>query len=170
MTNMNGVFYPSGHVFALFQDEECVRQCAAALQAAQQTGEVAYASPQTIRRDITHTLEGTETVMPSVGADNDIVRRIDDLARRDHHGLLIQIGEKDAIETVTAALVPHGAAAAFYYRTFVIEELVEQPVHQDDQSVYVGNHGATPEPQADASKEKPFTVQPPGTVGTPEAQ
>ena len=30
MTNMSGVFYPTGHVFALFPDEDCARQAAAA--------------------------------------------------------------------------------------------------------------------------------------------
>ena len=34
MTNMSGVFYPTGHVFALFPDEDCARQAAAALHSA----------------------------------------------------------------------------------------------------------------------------------------
>ena len=31
MTNMGGVFYPTGQVFALFPDEDCVRQADTAI-------------------------------------------------------------------------------------------------------------------------------------------
>ena len=33
-----------------------------------------------------------------------------------------------------------GAAAAFYYRTFIIEDLVPQAPEQESQSVVVGTH------------------------------
>lgn len=149
MTSMNGVFYPTGHVFALFKDEGAVQQLAAALQGSEHHGGLAHADPDCIRREITRTVDDTETVIPSVGADNDIVRRIDDMARRGHHGVLIELTDKDDIEALQALLTQQQAAAAFYYRTFIIEELVEQPIepNPDGPSVLVGTHAAGAHPK-----------------------
>lgn len=144
MTNMGGVFYPTGHVFALFPDEDCVRQAATALEAAGHKGELSYASPEAILRDIVRTLGTADAPLPSVGAEGDMVRRIADLAGSGHHGLLIQMDSKDEPDTVVTAITPEGAATAFYYRTFIIEDLVTPPVPDDKtQSVVVGTHAAT---------------------------
>jgi hypothetical protein len=144
MTNMGGVFYPTGHVFALFPDEDCVRQAATALEAAGHKGELAYASPEAILADIVRTLGTADAPLPSVGAEGDMVRRIADLASTGHHGLLIQMDSKDEPDTVVSAIAPEGAATAFYYRTFIIEDLVTPPVPDDKtQSVVVGTHAAT---------------------------
>ena len=144
MTNMGGVFYPTGHVFALFPDEDCVRQAATALEAAGHKGELAYASPEAIMADIVRTLGTADAPLPSVGAEGDMVRRIADLASTGHHGLLIQMDSKDEPDTVVAAIAPEGAATAFYYRTFIIEDLVTPPVPDEKtQSVVVGTHAAT---------------------------
>ncbi|CAN7371504.1 hypothetical protein LJR118_002222 [Acidovorax sp. LjRoot118] len=144
MTNMGGVFYPTGHVFALFPDEDCVRQAATALEAAGHKGELAYASPEAIMADIVRTLGTADAPLPSVGAEGDMVRRIADLAGTGHHGLLIQMDSKDEPDTVVAAIAPEGAATAFYYRTFIIEDLVTPPVPDEKtQSVVVGTHAAT---------------------------
>lgn len=143
MTNMGGVFYPTGHVFALFPDEDCVRQAAAALEAAGHKGALAYASPETILADIVRTLGTADAPLPSVGAEGDMVRRIADLAGTGHHGLLVQMDSKDEPDTVVDAITPQGAATAFYYRTFIIEDLVTPPVPDDKtQSVVVGTHAA----------------------------
>ena len=56
MTNMSGTFYPTGHVFALFPDEDCVRQADTHLQNAGHSGTTAYASPDVILQDIVRTL------------------------------------------------------------------------------------------------------------------
>ena len=149
MTSMNGVFYPTGHVFALFASQQAAQQAAAALQAAAHQGSLAYADPEGIRREITHTADDDITSLPSVGADSDIVRRIDDLARHGYHGVLIEVHDKDAIENVQHQLAQAQAAAAFYYRTFIIEELVQQTQDHaaDNPSVQVGTRapGAQPE-------------------------
>ena len=47
ITSMNGTFYPTGHVFALFKDEAAARRAMDALQAANHLGQVAYAHPIT---------------------------------------------------------------------------------------------------------------------------
>jgi hypothetical protein len=142
MTNMGGVFYPTGHVFALFPDEDCVRQAANALQAAGHRGDTAYASPEVILEEIVRTLGTADAPMPSVGAEGDMVRRIADLAGRGHHGLLISMDGKDTPERLVEAIAPQGAVTAFYYRTFIIEDLISQPVDDLPQSVVVGTHAA----------------------------
>ena len=142
MTNMGGVFYPTGHVFALFPDEDCVRQAATALQAAGHRGELAYASPDTILQDIVRTLGTADAPLPSVGAEGDMVRRIADLAGTGHHGILIAMADKDEADAVVNAIAPEGAVTAFYYRTFIIEDLISPPASDGPQSVVVGTHAA----------------------------
>lgn len=142
MTNMSGTFYPTGHVFALFPDEDGARQAAKALESAGHKGETAYASPETILEDIVHTLGSADAPLPSVGAEGDMVRRIADLAAKGHHGMLISMADKDTSEALVDAITPHGAVTAFYYRTFIIEDLIPQPVDGGPQSVVVGTHAA----------------------------
>ena len=124
MTNMDGDFYPEGHVFALFPGEDGARQAAEALQAQQHHGELAHATPVTIQKDILRTLNPADTALPLIGKEGDTLRHIDRLARSGHHGVLIQVTEKDTLETVQDILRQHGASAAFYYRAFAIEALV----------------------------------------------
>ena len=142
MTNMSGVFYPTGHVFALFPDEDCARQAAAALHSAGHQGELAHASPEFILQEIVRTLGGTDIPLPSVGAEGDTVRRIADLAGTGHHGMLIAMADKDNTDTLVEAIAPQGAVTAFYYRTFIIEDLISQPAGDGPQSVVVGTHAA----------------------------
>ena len=142
MTSMAGVFYPTGHVFALFPDEDCVRQAAAALQKAEVTGDTCYAAPEVILQEIVQPLGPADTPLPSVGAESDIVRRMADLAATGHHGLLLRMGDKDDPARVAHALAAEGAVAAFYYRTFVIEDLITPPTAPISQSVTVGTHAA----------------------------
>lgn len=142
MTNMGGVFYPTGHVFALFPDEDCVRQAASALQAAGHQGSIAYASPEVIMEEIVRTLGTADAPMPSVGAEGDMVRRIADLAGTGYHGMLVEMAGKDKADAVVEAIAPAGAAAAFHYRTFIIEDLISQVPPQGTQSVVAGTHAA----------------------------
>ena len=142
MTNMGGVFYPTGHVFALFADEDSVRQAANALQTAGHQGVTAYASPEVIMEEIVRTLGTADAPLPSVGAEGDMVRRIADLAGKGHHGLLISMADKDTPERLVEAIAPAGAVTAFYYRTFIIEDLIVPPVKDAPQSVVVGTHAA----------------------------
>ncbi len=146
LTNMGGVFYPSGHVFALFPDEDCARQAASGLQNAGHSGDVAYAGPETILEEVVRTLGPADAPLPSVGADGDMVRRIADLAGCGHHGLLIKVEGKDSAEGIIDAITPAGAVAALHYRTFIIEDLITPaaPV-EASQSVVVGTRAASPD-------------------------
>ena len=66
-TNMSGVFYPTGHIFALFPTADLARRAADALDTAGEIGESAYASPEVIQKDIVRTLGTSDAVLPSVG-------------------------------------------------------------------------------------------------------
>lgn len=148
MTSLGGIFYPTGQVFALFPDEDCVRQAAAALLAAGHQGDTAYASPDVILQEIVRTLGTSDAPMPSVGAEGaegaegDMVRRIADLASTGHHGMLIAMADEDDIAALVQAIAPEGAVTAFHYRTFIIEDLIAQPAQDGPQSVVVGTHVA----------------------------
>ena len=139
MTSMGGTFYPTGYVFALFPDEDSTRQAAAALDTINHKGELSYGDPATVMQEVVRTLGNADAPLPSVGAEGDMVRRIADLAGAGYHGLLIFLDNQDTIENVVEA----GAATAFYYRTFIIEDLIAPPVSEDKiQSVVVGTHVA----------------------------
>ena len=140
MTSMGGTFYPTGYVFALVPDEDSTRHAAAALDTIDHKGELSYGDPATVMQEVVRTLGSVDAPLPSVGAEGDMVRRIADLAGTGHHGVLICMADKDTPERVVAAIAPEGAAAAFYYRTFIIEDLVPQAPEQESQSVVVGTH------------------------------
>jgi len=90
-----------------------------------------------------HTLGTADAPLPSVGAEGDMVRRIADLAGTGHHGVLIEMNDKDTTtDTLVATIGPEGAVAAFYYRTFIIEDLISEPADGPLQSVVVGTHAA----------------------------
>ncbi|MBK6614520.1 hypothetical protein [Ottowia sp.] len=143
MTSLGGVFYPTGHVFALFPDEDRARQAAAALHAAGHAGGIAHASPDVILQEIVQTLGTADTPLPSVGAEGDMVRRIADLAGTGHHGLLIEMAGKDHADALVSTIAAQGAVAAFHYRAFIIEDLIATPSPDGaQQSVTVGTHAA----------------------------
>ena len=143
MTSMGGTFYPTGYVFALFPDEDSTRHAAAALDTIDHKGELSYGDPATVMQEVVRTLGSVDAPLPSVGAEGDMVRRIADLAGAGYHGLLIFLDNQDSIEAVVQAIAPAGAATAFYYRTFIIEDLIAPPMPEDKtQAVVVGTHAA----------------------------
>jgi hypothetical protein len=52
------------------------------------------------------------------------------------------MADKDNTDTLVEAIAPQGAVTAFYYRTFIIEDLISQPAGDGPQSVVVGTHAA----------------------------
>jgi len=127
MTSAAGTFYPTGHVFALFSDENAARQAAQALTD-QGHADIAHAAPETILQHVVRTLGNADEPLPSVGAEGVIVRRIADLAASGRHALFFAARDEDSPESLQAALEPLGAEAAFYYRKLVIEDLIPLPV------------------------------------------
>lgn len=129
MTSMGGVFYPTGHVFAMVPSDDVAHAAAEALHALGYGGAVRHATPDAILTDIVPTLGVEDEELSSVGPEGEIVQRIGALAQDGHHGLLVALGHDDARE-VADVLNAYGATAAFHYRELVIEELV--PGEDDD--------------------------------------
>ena len=129
MTSMGGVFYPTGHVFAMVPSDDVVQAAAEALHALGYAGAVRHATPEAILADIVPTLGVEQEELAAVGPEGEIVQRIGALAQQGHHGLLVALGRDDAHE-VADVLNAYGATAAFHYRELVIEELV--PDQDDD--------------------------------------
>ena len=127
MTSAAGTFYPTGHVFALFQDEAAAQSAADALQA-QGHADAAHAAPEAILQHVVRTLGNADEPLPSVGAEGVIVRRIARHASQGAHALLLKAGEDDSPEGLRDLLQPLGALTAFYYRRLVIEELIPEAV------------------------------------------
>lgn len=123
MTSMGGIFYPTGHVFALVPSLDVAQAASQALHALGYAGAVRHATPQDILSEVVPTLGVTQDVLPSVGMEGEIVQRIGELAEDGQHGLLVALGKDDARE-VADVLNAYGATAAFHYRELVIEELV----------------------------------------------
>ena len=145
-TSMSGVFYPTGQVFAMFPSAELTRQAATSVADSEHVGECFFADAATIQTTITRTAESGDAPMPSVGAEADFVRRIGDLAKSGYCGLLIAMDKHDEPEKLAQTLDAAGAVVAFYYRTLVIEVLVEKPLPGVEQSVNVGTHAAAVQP------------------------
>lgn len=129
MTSMGGVFYPTGHVFAMVPSDDVAHAAAEALHALGYAGAVRHATPEAILADIVPTLGVEENELSAVGMEGEIVQRIGGLAQQGQHGLLVALGRDDAHE-VADVLNAYGATAAFHYRELVIEELV--PEEDDD--------------------------------------
>lgn len=145
-TTMSGVFYPTGHVFAMFPSADLTRQAATSVADSAHTGECAFADADTIQKTITRTAESGDDPMPAVGAEADFVRRIGDLADHGYGGLLIAMDKQDEADKLGQTLDAAGAVLAVYYRTLVIEVLVEKPLPGVEQSINVGTHAATVQP------------------------
>ena len=126
MTSASGTFYPTGYVFALFASEDAARAAAQQLQD-QGHADVAHAAPEAIMQHVVRTLGNADEPLPSVGAEGVIVRRIAELASGGAHALMFEAGDSDTPDSLRATLREAGAAAAFYYRRLIIEDLNTQP-------------------------------------------
>ncbi len=125
LTQAGGMFYPTGHVFALFPDEGCVRQVAAELEALPNTGETAYARPEIILQDLVRSEGAAGGTLPTTGLEGEHLRRMGALARQGHHGLLITVSDAEAdTQALANMLQAAGAKAAFHYLSFRIANLL----------------------------------------------
>lgn len=125
LTQAGGMFYPTGHVFALFPDAGCVRQAAEALEALPNTGETAHALPEVILQDVVRTEGAAGGTLPTTGLEGEHLRRMGALARQGHHGLLITVSDAEAdTQALANVLQAAGATAAFQYLSFRIANLL----------------------------------------------
>ena len=117
-----GVFYPRGYVFAMFLDAAAAQAAVTALAALAEIGSVQLVSSSTIVERMSP--RAADRGMPSVGREDQFMRRFVELAQQGWGGLLVDVGKADTA-ALGAALQAHGAALAYLYRTLVIEDLVD---------------------------------------------
>ncbi|MEJ8840334.1 RNA-binding protein [Ramlibacter sp. AN1133] len=127
MTNMRGVFYPTGHMVLMFPTaEDARRACELLRKDGVSEDALSVASPQEFERQITGaTDEDDDMLLPSVGTEADTARRFRMLAHEGHHALIVHANAGMASEHVLDVLKELPISYGQRYRHLVIEDLVE---------------------------------------------
>lgn len=124
MLTAAGVFYPTGHIVAMFERREQAEQVGSDLGTAGfGRDDLALMSPDVILRDICRTAADGDNPLPSVGTEGATVRAYGELALKDHWGLLIRADDKDEVQRAMDIVWKTPPVLAQRYRTLVIEDL-----------------------------------------------
>lgn len=127
MTNMRGVFYPTGHIVLMFANEQDARHAADLLrQDGVSDDDLCLATPEEFERQITGATDEEEenSMLPSVGTESDTARHFRELAHQGHHALIIHASAKVTSGHVLDLLQETHISYGQRYRYFVIEDLV----------------------------------------------
>ena len=127
MTNMRGVFYPTGHMVLMFPTQEDARHaCELLRKDGVSEDDLVLASPEEFERQITGaTDEDDDVLLPSVGTEADTARRFRELAHGGHHALIVHASARTSSEHVLQVLRGTPIAYGQRYRYLVIEDLVD---------------------------------------------
>ena len=128
MTNMRGVFYPTGHMVLMFPSEQDARHAAELLQKdGVSEDDLCLASPDEFERQITGaTDEDDDVLLPSVGTEADTARRFRELAHQGHHALIVHASAGMSSSHVLDVLQDTPISYGQRYRYLVIEDLVSR--------------------------------------------
>ena len=128
--SMSGAYYPKGHVFAMFNSAADAHAAVTRLAAVHKVGEVRLLPPEAIVQAFAERAESVGG-MPSVGREDQFMLRYVELAEEGKPGVLVDVGDAST-EDLSAAFAATGAVLAYYYRTLVIEELVQTSTHAEE--------------------------------------
>ena len=117
-----GAYYPTGHVFAMFDTLDRAQACRDQLSAAAGIGAAQMVTAEAVISAFAEPVESLET-MPSVGRERQFMRRYFELAQDGKCALLIDMAQSPNAAAVEDALSAHDALLAYHYRHLVIEEL-----------------------------------------------
>ena len=128
MTNMRGVFYPTGHMVLMFPTQEDARHaCELLRRDGVSEDDLILASPQEFERQITGaTDEDDDVLLPSVGTEADTARQFRELAHQGHHALIVHASARLSSEHVLDLLRDTPISYGQRYRFLVMEDLVER--------------------------------------------
>lgn len=128
MTNMRGVFYPTGHMVLMFPTEQDARHaCELLRKDGVSEDDLVLATPGEFERQITGaTDEDDDVLLPSVGTEADTARRFRQLAHQGHHALIVHAAASLASDHVLDVLRGTPISYGQRYRYLVIEDLVGQ--------------------------------------------
>ena len=127
MTNMRGVFYPTGHMVLMFPTQDDARHACELLRK-DGVGEddLVLATPQEFERQIIGaTDEDDDMLLPSVGTEAETARRFRELAHRGHYALIVHASARLSSEHVLQVLRETPISYGQRYRYLVIEDLVD---------------------------------------------
>ncbi|HYE38471.1 MAG TPA: RNA-binding protein [Ramlibacter sp.] len=127
MTNMRGVFYPTGHVVLMFRTEENARRaCELLRKDGVSEDDLCLAKPEEFEEQIKGaTDEDDDMLLPSIGTEADTARHFRELAHAGHHALIVHASAKITSDHVLDVLKETSISYGQRYRYFVIEDLVE---------------------------------------------
>ena len=128
MTNMRGVFYPTGHMVLMFPTQEDARHaCELLRRDGVSEDDLILASPQEFERQITGaTDEDDDMLLPSVGTEADTARQFRELAHQGHHALIVHASARLSSEHVLDLLHDTPISYGQRYRFLVMEDLVDR--------------------------------------------
>jgi len=128
MTNMRGVFYPTGHMVLMFPTQEDARHaCELLRKDGVSEDDLILATPQEFERQITGaTDEDDDMLLPSVGTEADTARQFRELAHQGHHALIVHASARLSSEHVLDLLHDTPISYGQRYRFLVMEDLVER--------------------------------------------
>jgi hypothetical protein len=126
MTNMRGVFYPTGHMVLMFPTEGDARHACELLRAdGVREDDLCLAAPAEFERQISDASDEYEDVLlPSVGTEVETARRFRHLAHQGHHALIVHaksgLGSEHVLDVLRGTPISYGQR----YRYLVIEDMV----------------------------------------------
>ena len=107
----------------MYADAPGARAAASAISETPGIGAIQIVASQAIVDRMAEQPEQAEG-MPSVGREDQFMRRFVELARQGMTGLLVEVDEADT-HAITQALLSPRPELAYHYRLLVIEELVD---------------------------------------------
>ena len=125
LLNIRGQFYPTGHIIALFPNEDAARSAARALVSGGiSEDDLSLITPEAMMSDVVRTVGSGDMPLPSPGTEGDTIRRFGHLAAQGHWALMIHSPDNGTAERVMKVLDgQHRPSHAQRYRRLVIEDL-----------------------------------------------
>jgi Rad3-related DNA helicase len=126
MTNLRGVFYPTGHAVLMFPTLVDARQaCELLRKDGISEDDLCLANPEEFERQITGaTDEDDDMLLPSIGTEAETARHFRELAHAGHHALIVHASAKVTSQHVLDVLKDTHMSYGQRYRFLVIEDLV----------------------------------------------
>ena len=126
MTNMRGVFYPTGHMVLMFPTERDARRaCELLRHDGVSEDDLCIAKPEEFERQLNDAIdEYDDVLLPSVGTEIETARRFRHLAHQGHHALIVHASASMQSDHVLDVLHELPISYGQRYRFLVIEDLV----------------------------------------------
>ena len=126
MTNVRGVFYPTGHMVLMFPTERDAHTAAELLRKdGVSEDDLCLATPQEFETQIAGaTDDEDDMLLPSVGTEAETAQHFRQLAHQGHHALMVHASAKITSDHVVQLLKETHISYGQRYRYLVIEDMV----------------------------------------------